>query len=265
MLRTWCRKPSCGGKKTDESRVIAPKAFLTTIVTRLCLQQLQSVRVQREGHYDAAMAESLEAARADAPDAYAELADAIAEALLIVLKALSPIERAVFLLREVFDFEYSEIAGIVDKSEENCRQILRRAREGVAARRPRYQVVPQEEERIVKHFVRSAADGNWAGLIKALSDDATLVCDGADVGQGAVSIQGGRAVAERIRQQAARWLGDRPSFQTLLFQARPGLVTFRDGQPACAMFLSTRDGAIEGLRVITCPVRLRSLVVVSEH
>ena len=104
------------------------------------------------------------------------------------------------------DFDHR--AGIVDKSEENCRQILRRARERVASRRPRYDVMPQDEEQIVKRFVQAAADGNWAELIEALSDDATLVCDGSNVGLGATSVQGVRAVAELVLQQAARWLGD---------------------------------------------------------
>ena len=252
-------------QKTDESEVGAPKAFLTTVVTRLCLQHLESVRVHREAPLGSAFSESLEAAAADAPDAHAQLADALAEALLVVLKALSPLERAVFLLREVFDCEYSEIAGAVDKTEDNCRQILRRAREGVATRRPRYQVMPQQEERIVKHFVRAAADGNWAGLVEVLSDDATLVCDGADVGLGPVSVQGVRPVAEVVLQRAARWFGDGASFQTLFLETRPGILAFQNGLPVCAIFLSTRDGAVHGARVITCPVRLRSLLVLNDR
>ena len=251
-------------QKTDESHVGVPKAFLTTIVARLCLQHLQSARVQREGPFGSVVPESMEAAAADAPDAHAQLADTLAEALLVLLKALSPVERTVFLLRDVFDCEYSEIAGTVDKSEENCRQILRRAREGVATRRPRYQVMPEQEERIVKHFLRAAADGNWAGLVEVLSDDATLVCDGSDVGQGSVSVRGVHAVAEGVLQQAARWLGDGATFQTLFFQTRPAIVAFRNGLPVCSILLSTRDGEIQGLRVLTCPVRLRSLLVLND-
>ena len=252
-------------QKTDESQVEVPKAYLTTIVTRLCLQHLQSARVQREGHFGSAVPESLEAARADAPDADAQLADALAEALLVLLEALSPLERAVFLLREVFDCEYSEIAGAVDKTEENCRQILRRARERVATRRPRYEVMPRQEERMVEQFVRAAADGNWAGLVEVLSDDATLVRDGADVGQGALSVQGSQAVAELVLRQASRWFGDGVSFQTLNFQARPGILAFRNGLPVCSIFLSVRDGEIRDAQVITCPVRLRSLLVVNDR
>src|SRR5205814_5930728 len=165
------------------------KAFLTTILTRLCLKNLKSARVRR-AYFGSAVPEALEAAEADASHAHAQLADALAEALLVMLKALSPLERAVFLLRDVFDCEYGEIAETVDKSEENCRQILRRAREAVANRRPRYEIVPQHEEQIAKRFAQAAADGNWAELIEGLSDDATLVCDGSDVGLGPTSVQG---------------------------------------------------------------------------
>src|SRR5438105_1343980 len=200
-------------QKTDESQVRVPKAFLTTVVTRLCLKHLESARVQREESFGSAMPEALEVAGADASDAHAQLADSLAEALLVMLKALSPLERAVFLLRDVFDCEYSEIAAVVEKSEENCRQILRRAREGVDSRRPRYEVRPQEEEQILKSFIQAAADGNWAGLIEVLADDATLVCDGSDVGRGSTSVQGVRCVAELLVAQASRWLGNGASLR----------------------------------------------------
>src|SRR2546423_2392632 len=116
-------------QKTDESQVRSSKAFLTTIVTRLCIKHLESARVRRERYFDSAVPEAC-----DASDAHAQLADALGEALLVMLKALSPLERAVFLLREVFDCEYGEIAGVVGKSEENCRQILRRGRRGGGGR-----------------------------------------------------------------------------------------------------------------------------------
>ena len=250
-------------QKTDESQVRVPKAFLTTVVTRLCLKHLESARVQREESFGSAMAEALESAGADASDAHAQLADSLAEALLVVLKALSPLERAVFLLREVFDCEYSEIAAVVEKSEENCRQILRRAREGVVSRRPRYEVMPQQEEQILKSFVQAAADGNWAELIEVLSDDATLVCDGSDVGLGPTSVQGARSVAELVVAGASRWLGDGASIRMVRFQTHVGVLAYRNGVPVCSIFLSTRDGEVLSVRVITCPVRLRSLLIVS--
>ena len=248
-------------QKTDESQVRVPKAFLTTVVTRLCLKHLESARVQREESFGSAVPEALEGA--DASDAHAQLADALGEALLVMLKVLSPLERAVFLLREVFDCEYSEIASVVEKSEENCRQILRRAREGVISRRPRYEVMPQQEEQILKSFVQAAADGNWADLIEVLSDDATLMCDGSNVGLGSTSVQGARSVAELLVAQGSRWLGDGASIRMVRFQTHVGILAYRNGVPVSSIFLSTRDGEVLSVRVITCPVRLRSLLIVS--
>jgi RNA polymerase sigma factor, sigma-70 family len=250
-------------EKTDASQVRIPKAFLTTTVTRLCLKHLQSARVQREQPFGFAVPEDLEPAQADEANAHARLAESLSEALLVVLKALSPLERAVFLLREVFNSEYSEIAGIVDKSEENCRQILRRARDAVAARRPRYDVMPIQAEQILNRFLQAATDGNSAGLMDLLSDDATLVCDGSDLGQGPVSVQGARPVIDFIRQQTSRWLGDGALIQTLSFKACPGILAYPNRLPVSSIFLSVRDGAIQSVRVITCPVRLRSLLVLS--
>jgi RNA polymerase sigma-70 factor (ECF subfamily) len=249
----------------SDQEVRAPKAYLTTVVTRLCLKLLGSARVQREeniGSGEPAYLEAGPADPADPSDPHAPLADALSEALLVVLKALSPLERAVYLLREVFDCEYSDIAEMVDKNEDNCRQILRRARERVASRQPRYAVMPQQEERIVNQFVQAAAQSNWAGLIEALSEEATLECDGSDVGQGPVSVQGARAVAEEILRRASRWLGDGTSVQMIYFQGRPGILVCRDGLPVGSMLLSTRNGAIGSVRMVTCPVRLRSLLIV---
>jgi RNA polymerase sigma-70 factor (ECF subfamily) len=248
--------------KTDEAKVGVPKAFLTTIVTRLCLKHLESARVQREEYFGSALPEA-EAAQANAPDADAQLADALSQALLVVLKALSPLERAVFLLREVFDCQYSEIAETVDKSEENCRQILRRARERVDSRKPRYLVTPQHEEQIVKRFLQAAADGNWAELIEVVSDDATLVCDGSDLSQGPISVAGVRPVAELVLQRASRWLGGGAAIQVLRFQSRPAVFARRNGLPVSSIFLCTRDGKIQSLRIITCPVRLRSFLILN--
>jgi RNA polymerase sigma-70 factor (ECF subfamily) len=244
-------------QKTDDSQIRVPKAFLTTVVTRLCIKHLQSARAS------AAIHGGLEAAAADASHADAELADALGEALLVMLKALSPLERAVFLLREVFDCEYSEIAETVDKSEENCRQILRRAREAVASRRPRYEVVPQHGEQIVKRFVQAAADGNWSELIEVLSDDTTLVCDGSNVGQSARTVQGKRDVAQVFRQLADRWLKHGASAQMVWVQNRPGIMIRRNGMVVSSMFVSVHDERIQSLRVIRCPVRLRSLLVLN--
>jgi RNA polymerase sigma-70 factor (ECF subfamily) len=248
-------------EKTNESQVRVPKAFLTTTVTRLCLKHLQSARVRREESFGFAVPEVFESAQADAADSHARLAESLSEALLVVLKALSPLERTVFLMREVFDCEYAEIAVVADKSEENCRQILRRAREAVATRRPRYEVMPIHAEQILNRFLQATAEGNPTGLMDVLSDHATLVCDGSNVGQQPLSFKGVQSVAETILERASHWFGNGASIQRVTFKTCPGFLAARDGLPVCAIFLSAgNDAKIQFMRVITCPVRLRSLI-----
>ena len=248
-------------EKTDAAAVRSPKAFLTTIVTRLCLKRLQSARFQREVYFGAAVPEFLETEQtASAPD-HSQLADSLSVALVVVLKALSPLERAVFLLREIFDCEYGEIANIVGKKEDNCRQILRRARDRIASRQPRYQVLPEHEEHVVRSFMQAAADGDWARLIEVLSEDATLVCDGSDLSQGPLTVQGTDAVVRLIRERASRWLGEGALLRLLCFQSRPVILAYRDRLPVSSIFLSVSGGKLQTMCVITCPVRLRSLLV----
>src|SRR5213075_2169319 len=99
---------------------------------------------------------------------------------------------------------------------------------------------PRQEEQILKHFVQAAADGNWSGLIDVLSDDATLVCDGSDVGRGPTSVQGARSVAELVAGQASRWLGNGASIRMVRFRTHPGMLACRHGVPVSSIFLSTR-------------------------
>jgi RNA polymerase sigma-70 factor, ECF subfamily len=248
-------------EKTDGSKVRSPRAFLTTIVTRLCLKHLQSARFQREEYFGSAVPEFLETEQVTSSSEHAQLADSLSVALLVVLKALSPLERAVFLLRELFDTEYSEIADIVGKSEENCRQILRRARDRIASRKPRYQVMPQKEEQIVGRFMQAVAEGNWAELVEVLSDDVTLVCDGSNLGEGPLLIHGTESVLQLIQEKASRWLGHGALLQMLYFQSRPVILAYRNGVPVSSIFLSIDGAELRSVCVITCPVRLRSLLI----
>src|SRR6266566_8025987 len=131
--------------------VRSPKAFLTTIVTRLCLNHLKLARVRLE-HEDAPLVLESLSSEVRSPAQHAELADALTEAFIFALDDLSPAERAVYLLREAFAFDYADIASVVDRSEENCRQILRRAREAIAAKEPTAPPDRERDQRIVSEF-----------------------------------------------------------------------------------------------------------------
>ena len=249
-------------QKAETSKVRSPKAFLTTIVTRLCLKYLQSARVRREEYFGSTVPDFLQEESAIDPADHARLADSLSVALLVLLRALSPVERAVFLLREVFDCDYSEISRMIDKSEENCRQILGRARERVAARQPRYEVMPQQEERMVQRFLQATASGDWQALNEILSEDAVLVCDAPNLNQpGPALISGIRSVADSILQKARTWLGQEALLKTICLQGRPVILAYRDGIPISSIFMSLEAGRIKTVCVITCPVRLRVLLV----
>jgi RNA polymerase sigma-70 factor (ECF subfamily) len=183
-----------------------------------------------------------------------ELEDTLSMAFLLLLESLTPVERAVFLLREVFDYEYAEIAALVGKSEANCRQISRRARQSVAARRPRFESSPQEEERLMEGFLRASLAGDMEALLALLSEDVTLYSDGGGKTRAALNpIYGADNVA--------RWLTGilrnvPPGFavrQTRV-NGRPGLVGyFEDGSPQSVFSIELAEGSIRAIRLVVNP------------
>jgi len=160
----WRRSP-------QEEEIRSPKSYLSAVVTRLCIDQLRSARARREEYVGPWLPEPL-------PTDAAVLDESLSMAFLVLLESLNPTERAIFLLREVFDYDYREISHLVDKSEENCRQIARRARQSVAARRPRFESTPEQEERLMGRFLEACFDGDMDGLLALLSEDVTLWSDG---------------------------------------------------------------------------------------
>ena len=145
--------------------ILSPKAYLSQIVTRLCIDYLRSARVQREQYVGPWLPEPLvgtmnDDAAADPADA-AALADTLSTAFLLLLERLSPRERAVFLLHEVFDYDYREVAEIVGASEANCRQIARRARQSLAAERPRFAVPPERQKNLAQRFGQALMAATW--------------------------------------------------------------------------------------------------------
>jgi RNA polymerase sigma factor (sigma-70 family) len=241
--------------------VRSPKAFLTTIVTRLCLNHLDLARVRLE-HEDAPLLLESLSSEARSPAEHAEFTDALAEALRTVLGNLAPTERVVFLLREAFEFDYADIALVVDRSEENCRQILRRARERIAERESSAPPARVQNQRVVSEFLNAAETGQFEQLLELLSDGAAL------------------APAPRDLSQPAPPLIYDPKilFQTLgssLSQMRAGsdrFVFFSVGRDyACvagsgrtakaAILLRVFDHKVAAVRLVICPALLHKLQI----
>ncbi len=161
-----------------EAVVESPKAFLFSLITRLCIDYLRSARVQREQYVGLWLPEPLVTQHDSSSDNYAELAESLSFAFITLLECLSPTERAVFLLREVFNYDYSEVANIVGKSISNCRQIVRRARQHLALRRPHIHPSPQQKEKLIEQFLASWNQGDTQGLVKLMAEDVTSYSDG---------------------------------------------------------------------------------------
>ena len=166
-------------QRTVESDIRSPKAFLVTIVTRLCLNHLDLARVKKEQLFGTSCLRFTAAfGRSQTPLRMMLYRGPLDAAFFVVLKCLSPVERAVFLLREVFECDYAEVSRIVEESEENCRDNLRRARERIAGRDHRFEVKLEEQEAVLREFLSATVTGEMDRLAMVLAGDATLVCDG---------------------------------------------------------------------------------------
>ena len=181
----------------DRGDILEPRAFLSKMVTRMCLDELKSARVQREEYVGPWLPEPILDESALSPEAATEVAADLSVALLLALERLSPLERAAFLLHDVFDVDFSEIAETLGRNEAACRQLATRARANVAAARPRFKPSEDESRRITQAFMAAAATGNAKGLAQLLAKDAALYSDGGGKVNAAMRpILGGERIAQ---------------------------------------------------------------------
>lgn len=202
-----------------------PKAFLCTLVTRRCIDHLRSAQVQRESYVGLWLPEPL--VEAD-PEALPDLAESLSMAFLLLLERLSPIERAVFLLRQVFAYSYAEIALIVGKSEENCRQVMHRARQHLAARRPFTQVPKEVQQQLFTQFLQAWRVGDMHGLLRVLSDEIVLHSDGGGrVSAARQPISGPDKVARFLLGLQRKYLALADlTIRPALINGQPGLICY---------------------------------------
>lgn len=184
------------GPDTIES----PRAFLSTVVTRLCINHLQSAQAQRESYIGPWLPEPILTNFDDrfSPTSKLELHESLSQAFLVILEQLTPLERAVFLLREVFDYDYEEIGQIVGKEPAACRQLLSRAKKHIAERRPRFKPNPETHRQIFGQFIQAVESGDLEGLLELLDQDVVLWADGGGKVRGAINrpLEGSQAVTK---------------------------------------------------------------------
>lgn len=241
----------------SEGEVRSPRAYLSAVVTRLSIDQLRSARVRREEYVGPWLPEPLpEEPAPDVADA-AALNESLSVAFLVLLESLTPTERAVFLLREVFDYDYDEISRLVGKSEANCRQIAHRARGYVAARRPRFERSPEQEERLTGSFLEACMDGDMEGLLELLAEDIVLWSDGGGKVRAALNpIRG----SDRVARFFMGILGKAPPglvVRQTRVNGQPGIIGYyANGQPQSVTTFDIAEERIRAIHILVNPEKL---------
>ena len=239
-------------------------AFLSAIVTRLSINELQSARSRREVYVGEWLPEPLftdDRSQLDDPAAHAEEADSLSLAFLVLLEQLSPVERAVFLLHDVFGYGYSEVAATVGKSEENCRQLATRARRHIEAEKPRFEASRRERERLAERFFAAAGDGNVDALVEMLADDVVLYGDSGGMSPSWPHPIVGRDRVSRLMGALGDWV-TRHDLQLERHEVngQPGATLLdRDGRIVNVFALDIVEGVVQTIRSVLNPDKLRHL------
>lgn len=239
----------------DQEQVRDPRAYLVRIVTRQALNQLRTVSRRREEYVGEWLPEPLLTSRDIADDV--ELAESLSIAMLTVLETLGPAERAVFVLREVFDVPYDEIAEAVGKSPAAVRQIAHRAKEHVLARRPRVEVDRAEQEQVVERFLAAFNTGDLQGLMDALAPDVVAVADGGGKVRGAAlrPIVGAERLARYVFGGLAKF-GVEPVATPAWINGGPGARVEVDGTLVGVLSLTVEHGRITRIFSVANPDKL---------
>jgi RNA polymerase sigma-70 factor, ECF subfamily len=244
-------------QQIPQTNVQSAKNYLATTITRLCIDQLRSARVRREQYIGPWLPEPL--LTQQDPAEQVELADSLSVAFLVMLERLSPIERAVFLLREVFEYDYPEIAQIVDKTPENCRQILRRSRQHLTTERPRFLVSPQQQEQITNQFLAASTQGNLQELLTLLAKDVTFWSDsGGQVPAAMKPLHGAMKVARFLLAIQQKWLST-ASADLIEINGRSSILIRSGNDIHSVMTFEIVEGYIQAIYSVRNPEKLRRL------
>ncbi|MGH3203908.1 MAG: RNA polymerase sigma-70 factor [Streptosporangiaceae bacterium] len=246
--------------------IATPKAYLATVTTRLAISHLRSARVRREAYVGAWLPEpivegGLASATAPDPAERAEMSDSLSMAFLVLLESLTPTERAVFLLHEVFGYDYHEIAEITGKSEPNCRQIFARARHHIDEGKPRFEASREQRDEVARRFFDAVGGGDINGLLELLAPDVVMVGDGGGKG---LALREPAHGAERV----ARFLlglfrrADKEGAHGVpaLVNGQPGAVVYdAEGRVVGVFTIDIADGLVQLVRSVVNPDKLQHL------
>ena len=254
-------------QQTPDGEIRSPRAFLVTIISRLCINHLQSARVQREEYAGQWLPEPLVTDSKGDPFHVIRVDESLSMAFLVLLERLTPVERAVFLLREVFDYEYGEISAVVGQSAVNCRQILKRARKHVDAMRPRFQVPERKKKDLLDRFLEATTgDGDMRGLLGLLAKDATLYADGGGKGVAVPNlISGADRVARGVLGGLKKLVPADLVRRVAVVNGEPGVVSYRNGKPFAVTTIECRDGLVHAIYIVSNPDKLAHIPSLSDE
>ena len=241
-------------ENVHDKDIQSPKAYLTTIVTRLCLDQLKSAKTQREEYIGTWLPEPIftEQAGSREPDE----TETLSMAFMILLENLSPVERAVFLLREVFDYDYAAIAKIVNKNEANCRRYYHLAKQYLVERRPRFEPSSAEQTKLVQRFTQAVAEGDMDSLTHMLSEDIVMYADGGGKVPVARIPQRGHEAVIRLLLGVFRWLTPDTRVQLHDVNGSLSLVVWQGDVLVFVMNFTIVDNQITTIRNVINPDKL---------
>jgi RNA polymerase sigma-70 factor, ECF subfamily len=232
-----------------------PKGWLTTTLSRVCLDQLGSARVKREQYIGPWLPEPLAGSSPDVAETAADF-DSLSLAFMVLLESLSPKERAVFLLHDVFGYDFASVGEIVTETDAYCRQLAKRARARMQERRPRFTATPEHRERLTQDFLRAVSEGDMPGLISTLADDVTVYSDGGGKVTAARKPVIGR---DKVALFLTRIMEQAPEGTSVVFEeinGQPGLVTLFNGGVHNAITFDITDEGITAIYIIVNPDKL---------
>ncbi|MFF2461720.1 RNA polymerase sigma-70 factor [Streptomyces mirabilis] len=246
----------------DRTEVREPRAYLVRITTRLAVDRLRQVRSRNEAYVGPWLPEPYVTDFGDTVPDTAEravLADSVSLAVLVVLESLSPLERAVFVLREAFGYPYADIAAVLDRGEPAVRQLAGRARKHVEERRPRYEVDPAERRDLTARFLAAAAGGDLEGLMSLLAPDVRLIGDSGGLSKAPLRvIETADKVGRFLYAIAQQGVPD-PSYRSLELNGGAALLVLSGDKPDSTVQLDVVDGRIQCIYIVRNPEKLVSL------
>lgn len=252
-------------QKADRNTIHNPGGWLSTVVTRLSINQLKSARSRREEYVGPWLPEPLVCPAHANPEENAKLAESLSIAFLLVLEKLSPTERAVLLLREVFGYEFSEIAPIVEKSETNCRQILGRARRRLRQERPHFESTVEQSEAVLQKFLHSVATGDVPGLLSVLAPGVTAMTDGGGKARAVPRpIVGADRVVRFFLGALKKFVPQHREYRDAIINGQPGVIGFDGSRAVQVLTFAISRSRMEFIYILNNPEKLRHISGLTE-